>query len=211
MKHYSTIFLDWNSTLSYSKFWGHWQRESNPYNNIFNNIQSTLFSISSAKIKDWMRGKYSTEQIVEFVAKHTEQNYKLLLSEFIKSCQQMEYSSFHIPQLIKQLRAKGIKVLIATDNVDSFTRWTVPALKLDILFDDILNSYNLRVLKTDIDEKGESLFFKKGLKKNFNFKGSVLIDDNLDVKSIVKKSNIDFLYITKENELERHLEKLLNG
>jgi len=155
-----------------------------------------------------MRGKYTSEQIIEFIAKNTQQDYQLLLNEFIKSCQEMKYVSPRIPQLIKKLRKKGIKVVIATDNMDSFTRWTVPALRLDVLFDDVLNSYNLKVLKTDSDDKGESIFFKN-LNKNYTIKNSLLIDDLLDVKPIIKSLKIDFLHVTKESELQDHLKTLL--
>ena len=78
MKQYATIFLDWNKTLSHSKFWGHWQEINHPHNHIFKNIQSTLFGISSERINDWMRGKYTTEQIIDYVSKQTHQNYHLL-------------------------------------------------------------------------------------------------------------------------------------
>lgn len=211
MKNFSTIFLDWNKTLSHSKFWGHWQKKNHQHHHIFKDIQSSFFSISSLRIRDWMRGKYTTEELVQYVAEHTKQNYDLLLKEFIQSCEQMEYSSPYIPNLIKQLQAKGMKVVIATDNMDSFTRWTVPSMKLNKLFDGILNSYNLKVLKTDTDDKGESLFFKKFLEENtLNPKNCVLIDDNLDIEPIMKKSKINFLHANKEKELEKHLLLILD-
>lgn len=157
-----------------------------------------------------MRGKYTTEEIVQYVADHTKQDYGLLLREFIQSCEQMEYSSPHIPQLIKKLQTKGIRVVIATDNMDSFTRWTAPAMKLDKLFDGILNSYDLKVLKNDTDKKGESLFFKKFIKENrLNPQDCVLIDDGLETELILKKSGIDFLLVNKEKELEKHLREFL--
>jgi FMN phosphatase YigB (HAD superfamily) len=210
VKRYSTVFLDWNKTLSHSRFWGHWQDINHPHNHIFKNIQAILFSNPSDPINDWMRGKYNTEQIIDFLATTTHQDYQLLLSEFIKSCQEMKYSTSQIPLLVKRLRAKGVKVIIATDNMDSFTRWTVPALQLDKVFDDVLNSYDLHVLKTDTDNNGESKFFKSEyivdhLSKN------LLIDDILNMEQIVKKSKIDFLHVTQETKLEKYLEQLLNS
>lgn len=205
MKQYSTIFLDWHNTLSYSKFWGQWEGINHQQkNNLFSKVVLALFSLPQETINNWMRGQYTTEQIIASVAKSTHLPYQFLLREFIQSCEKLEYSSPEIPRLIKQLRTTGKRVIIATDNMDCFTRWTIPALQLDTHFDDILNSYERKALKADIDGNGESLFFQ-----NYNTRGSLLLDDRLEVGTIVKKSNIDFLHVTQENNLEKHLQELL--
>lgn len=105
-----------------------------------------------------MRGEQTSEQIVHQIAKVADLNKEELISEFIESCKSMKLVSDRIFEITKQLQSQGVKVVVATDNMDSFTRWTIPALKLETMFDNILNSYDLGVLKGDFDDKGESLF-----------------------------------------------------
>lgn len=126
-----------------------------------------------------MRGAYSTEEVISLLAKELRLETSFLLNEFIQSCQSMEFASPKIVSLALALRKKGLKVNVATDNMDCFTRWTAPALKLDEIFDDILNSFNLRALKTDRGKNGQSLFFSQYFLDNgINPNRSILIDDS---------------------------------
>ncbi len=72
------------------------------------------------------------------------------------------------------------KCVIATDNMDTFTRFTVPALRLSEHFDGILNSFERGVLKQDIDEQNPDRipFFDEYLREyNLQCEDVVLTDD----------------------------------
>jgi FMN phosphatase YigB (HAD superfamily) len=83
-----------------------------------------------------------------------------------------------IPEMIAQLRAKGLKVVLATDNMDTFHRWTVPSLQLMSLFDDILSSFQLKALKSDCGAEGRSLFFAHYLQTHSIHRGESLVLDD---------------------------------
>ncbi|MAG59732.1 hypothetical protein CMO96_03005 [Candidatus Woesebacteria bacterium] len=105
----------------------------------------------------------------------------------------MKLVSEEIPTLVKKLRGKKVKVVIATDNMDSFTRWTAPALNLKPIFDEILSSHELKVTKSAFGKNGESLFFKDYFRKN-NIKPqeTVLIDDGEDKENRLGRLGIDY-------------------
>ena len=123
---YKYVFIDWNGTLSDSKFW-----DSIPSLDLFEKIQKSLFVKNKHFIKDWMRGKTQSEKIVESISNDIEEDAAFIFSELKKSCEQMKFASERTLPLISELRRKGSKVLIATDNMDTFKRWTAPTLKLN--------------------------------------------------------------------------------
>ncbi|MGI8486271.1 MAG: hypothetical protein ACR2OU_18680 [Thermomicrobiales bacterium] len=82
-----------------------------------------------------------------------------------------------LPQFA-MLGARGVCVRIATDNVDSFTRWTVPALGLDRHDDVILNSAELGVMKGDRRQDGSSEFFSNFLHVRGFAPGTTVILDH---------------------------------
>lgn len=75
----------------------------------------------------------------------------------------MKFVSEDIVPIIKIIQSRNIKVLIATDNMDCFHRWTTKALDLNNIFDGILNSYYLKVRKNDF-LNNTSLFFDPFMK-----------------------------------------------
>ena len=120
-----------------------------------------------------------SEDVIDAISQELRLDYELLFQEFVIGCKSMKLVSEEIISLISKLRAKGIKAVIATNNTDSFSRWTVPSLKLHEVFDEILNSADLKGLKWDVDEKGQSLFFADFLQTQGIHPGeSALLDDN---------------------------------
>ncbi len=200
---YKTVFIDWNGTLSDSKFWGHLEDKTHPKHHIFEKIEDSLFGSLKHLIKPWMRGEQTSEQIVHQIAKVADLNKEELISEFIESCKSMKLVSDRIFEITKQLQSQGVKVVVATDNMDSFTRWTIPALKLETMFDNILNSYDLGVLKGDFDDKGESLFFNWYLADHeLSPTECVLIDDSEDKDGKIQGYGINYRKIKDSSELE---------
>ncbi len=179
MNRYKVLFIDWHNTLSTSIFWGHLQDSAHPHHDLFPLLQPLPPEIHKGMFTSWMRGKVTSEEVIHLIAQLLHLDYDLIFQEFILSCQQMQFVSEEIVNLISRLKARGIKVVIATNNTDSFSRWTVPSMKLNTIFDGIINSSDMKALKWDVDEKELSLFFADFLSTNeIRFGESILIDDN---------------------------------
>lgn len=189
MKKYKVIFIDWDKTLSISKFWGHLNHSNQP---LAEKLQTSLFVNLKPLINPWMRGEFTSEEIMRRVSSDSKIGFNKALLEFTKSCKSMKLVSDEIYALTSRLRSSGIKVVIATDNMDSFTRWTIPSLRLEDKFDAILNSFDLRALKKDTDNKGNSLFFKTFLEKHRILKGESLLVDDGDEKRKFRDFGIEY-------------------
>jgi len=190
---YKVVFLDWNGTLSGSKFWGHLEK-TDP--ELFLNIESVLFGQLRSLIKPWMKGEIESEYVIRMIADRAKLNYSQIFDEFIYSCINMEYVSNDIPKIVKKLQKKGAKVVVATDNMDSFNRWTLRYMDKCNIFDDVLNSHYQRGMKKDTDKKGNSIFFSDYIKKNKLKPGeSILIDDSSDDIEIIEGFGIKYVHI----------------
>jgi FMN phosphatase YigB (HAD superfamily) len=89
--------------------------------------------------------------------------------------------------------------------MDSFSRFTVPALKLDQYFDDISNSYYEGKFKSDND--GE--VFKDYLEKySAPIKESILVDDSPLACATFKALGGRVLQATANEDLTFHLHGL---
>lgn len=205
------VFIDWSGTLSKSKFWGHLEKSSKEDQELFKLVEDNLFKTNIGLIKPWMKAELTSEDVNKKIAEEIKIDFDKVHKEFIKGCELMEFVTPKIPSLIKKLRKSGTKVYIASNNMDSFDRWTIPAMKLEELFDGIINSFAIKALKHDFDESGKSLFFDEIL----NIEGvkpheTVLIDDSEDKGSLLTNYGINYIRINDEDTLEMNLLKLLN-
>ncbi len=210
---YKTIFIDWNGTLSSSKFWWHLEKSKNKEDRIFfEKVEKSLFGNLRELLKPWMLGELKSEDVISRVAKNSTLNYDKIFKEFVNSSQSMELISKDLLKIISKLRNKGAKVVIATDNMDSFTRWTYPGLKLFNHFDGFLNSHDLGAMKGHKDKNGKSLFFNEYLvSTGLKPKDSVLIDDSEDKDKIISSFGIDYLRIEPGISLASTLKGLLSN
>jgi hypothetical protein len=194
MIQYKYIFLDWFYTLSNSIFWGHLNDPVHPRYQLFRTMQAAIFEAGHGQIDAWMRGELTSEEIIAPVCQESGLDPQETLHELMISCQQMQFVSAEIPDLIAHIRERGIKVVVATDNMDTFSRWTVPEMRLLEMFDDVLNSYDLKGLKYDRNEQGGSIFFGDFLQANGIKAGeSLLIDDgNEQYGAIIQQFGIDY-------------------
>lgn len=158
-----------------------------------------------------MKAELTSEDVNKKIAEEIKVDFDKVHKEFIKGCEQMEFVTSKIPSLIKKLRKSGTKVYIASNNMDSFDRWTIPAMKLEELFDGIINSFAIKALKHDFDESGKSLFFDDILSlEGVKAHETVLIDDSEDKGSLLTNYGINYIRINDEDTLEKNLLKLLN-
>lgn len=209
--NYKVVFIDWYNTLSSSRFWSRLEDPKHPNYDYFLKIQPILFSDQSNIILPWMRGQLTSEEVVDQISDKTGTPKDLIMSELIYSCKNLEFISENSLDLIKSLRKAGLKVVIATDNMDTFMRWTVPSLKLRNIFDGILDSFNLKALKQDFGDNSESLFFSNYLKENLVLPGeSVLIDDSMDIDNKIQNIGIEYMRIVPGG-LDEALRKILKS
>lgn len=204
------VFVDWYGTLSNSTFWGHIPSTDPNLYPLRQAAEATLFGELSDLVIPWMKGQHTTEQIVSIISQKSSHSEEQLFSQFVLSAKQMIIDP-EVVALVEQLRNSGTKVVIATDNMDSFARWTTPALNLTNHFDGILNSYEQKALKKDFDSSGQSLFFGNYLKENnLRPEECVLIDDSDDKNGNLQKLGIVYQKIRKSSELKNVFSSIIS-
>lgn len=206
------IFIDWNGTLSNSKFWGHLESSSKEDLKKFIKIEKSLFGNYLGLIKPWMKGESTSENIIDLVSKDTNIDKNYIKEHFVQSCKEMVFVSDTIPKLINKIRQNSIKVYIATNNMDSFDRWTVPAMRLNDIFDGIINSYDLKAVKDDLSSSGKSLFFDYVFKtEKIKPSEAVMIDDSEDKRNIISSLGIKYIRINQNFTIENALIDILDN
>ena len=189
------IFLDWDGTLSKGRFWQQYQAERPT---LYADIQTALFQ-DKARIHDWMRGKYLSEDIVTMLAPQLEISTTELLNDLATSCRALTLLHPHLPSQISTLRQQGLLVAIATDNMDTFHRWTVPSLQLDSLVDGVLSSAQLGLLKNDVSANGSLPFFTGFLAANQLVPAECLIiDDSAKLEPLAIANNFQYYRVTAD-------------
>lgn len=186
-----TLFIDFDGTLCHDRFW-----QSLPAEDLYK-VQTKLFQENFLMVIDWMLGKYSSEEVNRFIATETSLSYNKLWSAFLHDCSNMHIES-GVLDLVSDLRSEYYTVLI-TDNMDSFDRFTVPALNLTKYFDTIVNSYNEGAIKRD----HHGLLFTKYI--NGDISQSILLENNLDNCELFRKLGGISLYVSAQKNLKEHL------
>lgn len=192
-KPYKIIFFDWHKTLSLCDFWGQLKDPAHDRHGWHGNIVNFLFVENEKLIQQWMRGEVDEEEILQMVSGKFGYPKEVLREDLAESCRAMTLVPGDILPLINTIRKKGIKCVIATDNMDIFKKYVVSALKLDEHFDDILVSFDLKAFKFDVSEDGNSIpFFDEYLKRNkFTYADALLIDDRVDISGMYTKIGFD--------------------
>lgn len=210
-KNYKVIFFDWHKTLSYCDFWTQLQDLNHDRHHWHENITTFLFGENDVLVQQWMRGEINEEGIFQAISEKFGYSPELLREDLAESCRAMTLLSNDILPLVTALRKKGIKCVIATDNMDVFKKYIVPALKLDEYFDDILVSSEQKAFKFDVGQDGNSLpFFLGYLQKNgFTYSDALLFDDRLDLSGVYKKLGFDTFQVKNNQEFLEKMENLL--
>lgn len=99
-------------------------------------------------------------------------------------------------------------MVVATDNMDTFTRWTVPALGLYDMFDDILCSHEIGCLKKDMIGDRSRFFGPYLAKHDIGIGESVLIDDSKTLGKIIGRTGIHYRRIDCTHDLAEALRAL---
>lgn len=188
------LFCDFDGTICHDLYWRSLPAEQ------YKKVQQLLFQGDTMRVNDWMRGKYTAEEINRFVAKEIGMSYEELWSVFENDCKTAHVSEVTL-QKLSALRDRYI-VLLITGNMDSFSRFTVPALQLEQYFDHISNSYYEEKHKADND--GE-LFVEYAEKWGVPISDCVVIDDSPRVCAIFEALGGRVCRITPERDIDFHL------
>ncbi len=171
------IFIDFDGTICFDFFW------RGVPDSLRQKFESFLFRDNGNVVEDWMRGNLTSEQVCHFISENRGLVHDEILKIFVNDCKTMTVKP-EILMAIDRCR-KNNNVFLITDNMDSFTRFTEPGLKLKQHFDKIYNSADYGKLKDDAAE--ESLFTKALSDSNSDIKKSVLLDNSKKNCEIFKK------------------------
>jgi hypothetical protein len=139
------VFVDWYETLSTSLLW---QRRPGSRLSAADSarVESYVFSCAEL-VRQWMLGAVAAEDVCILAAGRLGLAAADLVADLQHSCRCFEFDDPASVDSLQAIREQGIKVVLATDNMDAFCRWTVPAMHLGGIFDAILGSASLGVLK----------------------------------------------------------------
>jgi FMN phosphatase YigB (HAD superfamily) len=170
------VFVDWYRTLSTSLFW---QQTPGCRLSAADSARAESYVFSRAELlRQWMVGAVAAETVCTLAAGSLGLPAADLLADLEHNCRGMEFDDPASVDALQAIREQGIKVVLATDNMDTFYRWTVPALRLGGMFDAILDSASLGVLKKDLVD-GHSPFFGPWLSdQRVAPAEAVLVDDS---------------------------------
>ena len=161
------LFCDFDGTLCHDRYWRSLPPDEHK------KVQELLFRNDTTLVNDWMRGRYSAEEINQFVSEKTGMPFKKLWGIFVDDCKTMQVSKKLLERL-HCLRSRYAVILI-TGNMDSFSRFTQPALMLENYFDCISNSFYENIHKKD--NRGE-IFLKYAERYNVPIQNCILFDDS---------------------------------
>jgi FMN phosphatase YigB (HAD superfamily) len=197
MKNKPILFIDFYKTINHDLYWRGLPKEQ------CEKIQELLFGNNPELANDWMRDKYTAEQVNKILAEKFDIPYKELWDIFVEGCKTMTVPNNFL-NLIKQVRGKYLAVLI-TDNMDSFSRFIKPALRLENYFDFIINSFEQRALKAD---NAGALFLKYTKLYKADIKECICLDDSQNIYEIFTKLGGTAYLVTSEQDISYYLAKL---
>ncbi len=192
------LFIDFHGTLSKSYFWRSLDSDTRE------KIGKFLFTEPNLATRDWMKGVYTSEEVNQMIAKEFNLDYGILWSHFVNDCKTMDVPK-EILLKIQYLR-KSYTVVLLTDNMDCFSRFTVPSLGLDRYFDRIANSAVEKILK---NVEGGKWFLRLAEEYGASVKKCFLIDDSKHACKVFSSLGGTSLQVTNDQSLNYWLEKIV--
>lgn len=191
------LFIDFDGTLCRDRFWRGLDEDQ------YKQVQTLLFGEDKTYLQDWMKGNRTAEEVNQLLAEQVGVSFEEMWKVFVRDAETMNVSK-DVLQAIEKLRGKYTTILI-TVNMDSFSRFTVPALELNNYFDDISNSYYEGKFKSD----NEGEVFRDYINKySAPVEHSVLIDDSTGACETFKALGGIAYQVTTEEDISHHLSQL---
>jgi FMN phosphatase YigB (HAD superfamily) len=186
------LLIDFDGTLCHDKFWRSLPPET------LEKIKIFEFGGSGIAQK-WMRGEHTSEEVNELIAKKIGMPYEELWNIFVDNCSSMKVSA-QVLEKLNSLRARYNTILL-TDNMDSFDRFTVPALNY---FDLIINSYTEKRGKNDAEGQLMADVLERVGSK---VKDSYLLDNSESACNVFTNLGGTSFLVTPEQNLQYWLDK----
>ena len=185
---YQTVLFDFDGVLCKGRFY---EKTLLPdYSEIYDWNQMNIFE-NKEMVRNWMRNRVNSAEINELIAKNTGIECNFLNELYEESIRRMELEK-EVKDLAELLKLSGKKIGIVTDNMDIFTKITIPNHRLDTLFDIIINSADYRILKKD--EKGK-LFDVALAALGEKIENSLMVDDSESTVELYRqKGGQGFVY-----------------
>lgn len=191
------LFIDFDGVLCFERFWRGLPKDE------YRLVDDLLLTGNRPMIDKWMRGGYTSEEIHEYLSEKTGIPYERLWNVFVEDTKTMPVSQ-EVLEAVSRLRDRYQTILI-TVNMDSFDRFTVPALSLDTYFDMIVNSFSDGRFKY---EDGGSMFLDAAKKIGGTIDTAYLIDDSQRNCDVFNELGGTALKVDAEHSTLSHLERL---
>lgn len=198
------LFVDFNGVISYQNFWNSIYAEDHKLFKLRNDINSFVFVENKDFVKDWMIGLHTAEEAHKLIKEKFDIDRDYLFEIFKRDAETIDVSE-KILRRLQELRSK-YKVVLITDNMDTFTRFTLPNNpELSRTFDGIFVSFHTGKLK----KTGEGKIFKN-IVNLFDSKlgKSILIDDSKSNCELFESIGGQSICVTGENEVLEELDKI---
>lgn len=169
------VLIDWYRTLSLARFWHGYDAAK------LEAVDKFVFR-DMAQVDEWMRGRFSSEDI----CRQMEQAGLGSAGEHLESLRHSCEDFLPTPEVttaLKQL-AERADVVLVSDNMDCFARWTVPTLKPLGIFKECIVSSDVGLLKND---KGGQVFTDICTRHGISPRDTVFIDDSASTRQTFEK------------------------
>jgi len=186
--HKPILFVDFDGTLCHDRFWRSLGQNKQ------SEIQEYLFGKNKEIVNQWMLGGYTSEEINILLAEKLKVSPEWLWKIFVEDCRSMTVSLQTLIDLAS-LRNR-FELVLLTDNMDCFSRFTVPALNLGYYFDKIINSYSKKRSKKDLLP---DLVVGKPITRSF------IIDDSPEVCTLFEKLGGNACLVTTQQNTTHHI------
>ncbi len=188
------LFVDFDGTICHDRYWRSLTVAKH------NELQRLLFENDTTLVNDWMYGKYTAEEVNQIAAEKIGMSFKNLWVLFVNDCSTMVVPQ-KVLEIFSELRDR-YTVMLITGNMDSFSRFTVPALNLERYFDHISNSYYEGKHKTD---NGGEIFIEYAGKYGVTLKECAVFDDSKDACALFEELGGNVHHVTREYDITHYL------
>lgn len=196
---YQTILFDFDGVLCKGRFY---EKTLLPdYPEIYDWIQINIFG-NKDLVQDWMRNRVHSIDINELIAKNTGIENEFLNQVYEESIRRMELEK-EVRSMAESLKLSGKKIGIVTDNMDVFTKITIPNHRFDKSFDVVVNSADYGMLKK---ENGGKLFDTALTVLGEEIGNSLMIDDSEATIELYRQKGGDGFVYKSPAELKSFLQ-----
>jgi FMN phosphatase YigB (HAD superfamily) len=177
---YQAVLFDFYGVLCGSSLWADLE---NIHPKAWNFIQTEIFGENRDFVNRWMRGEITLKDVHNHIISNTDLGSDAFHNSLMDSIRDMAIDD-RLIELAQNLKSRGVKVAIVTDNMDVFDE-TIRIHRLDEVFLKIVNSCRYGRLKSDGD--GELFDIALEMLGISDCKKVLLIDDSKNAEEAFKR------------------------